>query len=1034
MTVYKPTNLLLLTLTLFTLTLAFTLLPNHPASATNPLTFTVTSPLDAPDNNPGDGLCASTLTNNPCTLRAAIQESNANAGPDTINLAATTYTLTIAGTSENEAATGDLDIYDTLTIQGAGQNSTIIDGNALDRVFQVNLPGDNPYPSPNNLTAIGSDVNVIINDLTIRNGYIDQPKWGSAIAQYSGATTLNRTHVTANVAVDDSHIFDQNIIYNNGHFTVIDTIIDDNQAKAIYNSGTFDLRNTTINNNDEGIHNNGIMTITHSTIINTQYNEAIYNGKFGGRLTIDQSLIANNNGRGIYSFHQLYITNSTITGNHDEGIFLQNNYREGFETILHHNTIINNRIGLTTKHTISPIVSNNIIAHNSEHNCYTPQNPPVYPHSLGHNLSNNNDCSFQTPTDITYTDPLLGPLQDNGGPTHTYALLPNSLALEHGNCANGTIIADQRGVSRPQGTHCDIGAYEFNDAPFLIAADDHYNVPANNTFTMPAPGILLNDTAFDTTAPTISLITPPTVGTLNLNANGGFDYTPPANFTGSVTFVYEISADALTDQATVTLDIQIAKCWATFDNGATVFAAPDIFAVHQALNQAPANSTIKIAGHCAGTFFESGLHQSIYLKEIPSLTLQGGYTVTNWTTPHPDLHTTQISAEGNGRVFRIEDSTVTLENLHLINGQIEATVNGSALHALNSTVTLSNVTIADNFNENADIFFDHTTWTINNSTLHNNGSGALLITRYSPGTINHTSFTNSGTIIHYHDTLTLNHVSFHQYNYRALYNSAIMHVNNAQFSTTNEAIRNWGSFTLNNAHLIGAATSNGIANRENMTITNSTIENYETGLSNRTDDDEHIYIGNSTITNNQIGIDVTIGEAVLESSTITHNDLNIDAGGNGALLLNHSIIAYAINGVNCDGYITSAGYNISDDDSCFLFHPQDLPNTDPLLDPLTTTPIPTYPLQTNSPAIGTAPCLPHLPTDQTGTPRPQGTNCDRGAHEYTGTPFLNLQDSSYQTSQNVPLLVDTPGLLTNIPHYITNPQFAVVTPPTHGDR
>lgn len=61
-------------------------------------------------------------------------------------------------------------------------------------------------------------------------------------------------------------------------------------------------------------------------------------------------------------------------------------------------------------------------------------------------------------------DPKLGPLQNNGGPTHTMALLPGSAALDAGNdaiCAAPPVNnLDQRGITRPQGAHCDIGAYE----------------------------------------------------------------------------------------------------------------------------------------------------------------------------------------------------------------------------------------------------------------------------------------------------------------------------------------------------------------------------------------------------------------------------------------------------------------------------------------------------------------------------------------------------------------------------------------------
>jgi predicted outer membrane repeat protein len=61
-------------------------------------------------------------------------------------------------------------------------------------------------------------------------------------------------------------------------------------------------------------------------------------------------------------------------------------------------------------------------------------------------------------------DPILGPLQDNGGPTWTMALGPGSAATDAGidaTCAADPVNGlDQRGITRPQGPHCDIGAYE----------------------------------------------------------------------------------------------------------------------------------------------------------------------------------------------------------------------------------------------------------------------------------------------------------------------------------------------------------------------------------------------------------------------------------------------------------------------------------------------------------------------------------------------------------------------------------------------
>jgi hypothetical protein len=88
--------------------------------------FNVTTPLDVVDA--GDGLLS---------LREAVQAANTSPGADNIQLPAGVYGLTLAGAGEDAAATGDLDITDHLSITGAGAGSTVIDGNRLDRVFQV---------------------------------------------------------------------------------------------------------------------------------------------------------------------------------------------------------------------------------------------------------------------------------------------------------------------------------------------------------------------------------------------------------------------------------------------------------------------------------------------------------------------------------------------------------------------------------------------------------------------------------------------------------------------------------------------------------------------------------------------------------------------------------------------------------------------------------------------------------------------------------------------------------------------------------
>jgi hypothetical protein len=77
----------------------------------------------------------------------------------------------------------------------------------------------------------------------------------------------------------------------------------------------------------------------------------------------------------------------------------------------------------------------------------------------GHNLSSDASAAFTLTTSRENTDPMLGPLADNGGLTPTMALLPGSPAIDAGDDAICP-PTDQRDVARPQGRACDIGAFE----------------------------------------------------------------------------------------------------------------------------------------------------------------------------------------------------------------------------------------------------------------------------------------------------------------------------------------------------------------------------------------------------------------------------------------------------------------------------------------------------------------------------------------------------------------------------------------------
>lgn len=106
-------------------------------------------------------------------------------------------------------------------------------------------------------------------------------------------------------------------------------------------------------------------------------------------------------------------------------------------------------------------LTNSIVAHNQWIGCYQGffGGTPTLA-SGGHNVVSDDTCNLTAAGDQPNTDPLLGSLADNGGPTWTHALLTGSPAIDAGDDAVCP-ATDQRGVARPQGPACDTGAYEY---------------------------------------------------------------------------------------------------------------------------------------------------------------------------------------------------------------------------------------------------------------------------------------------------------------------------------------------------------------------------------------------------------------------------------------------------------------------------------------------------------------------------------------------------------------------------------------------
>src|SRR2546425_997375 len=174
-------------------------------------TFTVNTPVDRSDADASDGVCDvdPATPGGQCTLRAAVQQANAIAGPSTIEVPAGIYKLTIHGANEDGATTGDLDINGRLTIEGAGAKSTIIDAKpAKDRVLDI-LPAGN----------------VTLTDVTLLRGKIGRRKAGGCVRN-AGHLTLRRAVLTRCKSAGDGGALD-----SAGTATVTDVLFIQNTAR-----------------------------------------------------------------------------------------------------------------------------------------------------------------------------------------------------------------------------------------------------------------------------------------------------------------------------------------------------------------------------------------------------------------------------------------------------------------------------------------------------------------------------------------------------------------------------------------------------------------------------------------------------------------------------------------------------------------------------------------------------------------------------------------------------------------------------------
>lgn len=496
--------------------------------------------------------------NNVVSLINTIIAANiGNCDNDTINLAAGTYTLT-AVNNNTDGPNGLPSITSNITINGAGASTTIIERNVIGHAFRI--------------FHVAATGNLTLNGLTISDG----------------------------LAVFDGVDFDSNDgggIFNRGTLTINNCTISDNEADnnsgGIQNSGNMTVNNSIISGNEGGgggggIENGGDLTITNSNISNNTAFVSIGGGiqNNGGTLSIENSTINSNeagdSGAGIANVEggTINIINSTISDNSSgfEGGGIFNSFGTvdmNNVTIAFNNAASGGGIFEEVSDTIN--LANTIIARNSASSSSPDCSGPL--NSLGFNLIQNvSGCTIRgdLTRNIIGQDPLLGPLANNGGPTQTHALLFGSPAIDAGNPAPPSgdppqcELTDQRGVTRPQGTFCDIGAFELEFVDVSINKSSlttqvTAGTPTSITYTI----ILENIGDSETTG--VTVVDPLPTGATLVNASssqgsctelngtvtcnvGALDPDEQATLTITINITPELGSVSVVNTATITFD------------------------------------------------------------------------------------------------------------------------------------------------------------------------------------------------------------------------------------------------------------------------------------------------------------------------------------------------------------------------------------------------------------------------------------------------------------------------------------------------
>jgi predicted outer membrane repeat protein len=245
-----------------------------------PSTFRVTTTLDA------------VAADGRLSLREAITQANAHPGADTIVLPAGVYRLALTG-ADNTNAAGDLDVTDSTLFRGAGAGATIIDGQRLDRVFDIQ--GNAP-----------SSIMVTFQGLTVRNGLADAGG-GGGIRVGDADLVVRDCVVTGNRTSGDGGGISNAAAPGAGNVTLVHSTVNRNVARV---GGGLSVQ-------ADGTGHGSVLIINGSTIRRNLAESG--GGIFAGVATLTNSNVsgnsANGNGGGIFAENAVTLTGCAVNGN-----------------------------------------------------------------------------------------------------------------------------------------------------------------------------------------------------------------------------------------------------------------------------------------------------------------------------------------------------------------------------------------------------------------------------------------------------------------------------------------------------------------------------------------------------------------------------------------------------------------------------------------------------------------------------------------------------------------------------------------------